>query len=402
MLRVTVSGVTSCENRGVQALVRSVAQGLRQLRPCRITVLTQTPEQDRRLSDDDIEWVADPFVVAKSWRGARSVETVATAAERADALLAATDLLVTTGGDLHTGDYGVSTRYLAAPIAAIGRSIPVAMLAHSIGPFTDPGEARDFARAATRSAVVTVREQISLRYARNSLAIPANTTVLTADPAFLLAAATPERIDEILASSGIGLSRPYVCLAPSNGIAGFRGLDRAGHVGALLRLVAEVRARWRVPVLLIPHVHDSRPANDDRILAAELIRLAGAGDMRALPDGLTAGEYKGVVARSELLVAQRLHAAIGGLSSGVPTLAIGYSHKFDGVLADSYGCGVPLADVHLNIETFVGDSGAGANLLRSVDPDRLRRFLDARLPVVRQRARDNFVLAWRALAGAAP
>ncbi|HUZ26352.1 MAG TPA: polysaccharide pyruvyl transferase family protein [Streptosporangiaceae bacterium] len=400
MPKVIVSGVTSCENRGVEALVTSIAFGLRDCGgACRMTVLTQTPDHDRALAPGDgIEWVADPFVLSRSWSHARPAEPPSQAAERAHALLASADLVLTTGGDLHTSAYGVSTSYLAAPSAALDKGVPVAMIAHSIGPFTDAGERRAFTAAARRSAILTVREQASLDYATTSLGLEGSVVSLTADPAFLLPAAPPGRVDQILASSGIGPDQPYLCLAPSRGIAGFRQLDHASHLAALLRLTGELRRKWGLPIVAIPHVHDSRPANDDRRLVAELA-AAAAGGLRPLSGGLTAAEYKGVVSRSALLIAERLHAAIAGLSSAVPTVAIGYSPKFAGVLAGAYGPAISPEDVHIDVRAFVSDEAAARRLLGNLDIEDLRRHLRERLPLVLGRARENFALAWQAMGG---
>jgi colanic acid/amylovoran biosynthesis protein len=399
-LRVAISGVTSCENRGVEALVRSIALGLSGLGECRITVLTQTPAYDEGLlATPGFECVADPFVASRAWSHARPTEPGEAMAARADALLASTDLLVTTGGDLHTADYGVSRRYLTAPLAASQRGVRVAMLAHTVGPFTEPADVEAFADAARGCAVLTVRESGSLRYLASDLGLTIGASALAADPAFLLPAADRHRVDQLLKTAGVDPRQPYLCLAPSRGIAGFRDLEHAQHNRALLRLVDTLHSVWRLPVLLLPHVHDSRPSNDDRILVAELARAAGTATVRPLIGPLTASEYKGIVARATLLVAERLHAAIGGLSSGVATIAIGYSQKYLGVLADTYGPTVAVNDTHLDIATFVRNDAAADRLVMATDTERLRNALAARLPLVRDRACANFALVDAAMRG---
>ena len=143
--RVVITGVTSCENRGVEALVASITTQLRALGPCHVVVLTQTPVLDRAmLSPLDVTCVADPFVVSSSWRELRSSETSVQVDMRGEALMADADLVIATGGDLYTSDYGVSTAYLSAPRAAQRRGVPVAMLAQSVGPFSQTEDAHNW------------------------------------------------------------------------------------------------------------------------------------------------------------------------------------------------------------------------------------------------------------------
>jgi colanic acid/amylovoran biosynthesis protein len=387
---VIVSGITSCENRGVEALICSIADGLGTLGSCRVTALTQTPDHDAQLLDvPGVECVADPFVFSRSMRhGPREPEAERTA--RREHLLATANLMITTGGDLHTSDYGVSTKYLAAPIEAQQRNVPVAMLGHSVGPFTDPGEAATWCAAARASMFVTIRETSSWRYVVEDLGLDEPHVTLAADPAFLLPAASGDRVDEILTRSGIQPGRPYVCLAPSQGIANLRGLSEQRHRSALLSLISNLIARWHLPVLLIPHVHDSRPYNDDRRLATDLVEHADHPAVRATVGPLTAADYKGITGGSVLTIAERMHAAIGSLSVGVPTVAVGYSRKFLGVLSDTYGADVPIDNVHVGVESFVNDDKQAVRMVEAIDLMALRAALASRLGLARRRALANF------------
>ncbi|MEV0005603.1 polysaccharide pyruvyl transferase family protein [Micromonospora sp. NPDC050980] len=387
---VIISGVTSCQNRGVEALVRCIIEGLGTFGSWRATVLTQTPEQDAALlALPEAECVADPFVVSRSLRTAPPEPEHRLAARR-ERLIASADLVVTTGGDLHTADYGVSTKYLAAPVAAHNHNVPVAMLAHSIGPFSDPAEAEAWCATAQHCAVLTIRETISRRYVVNDLALSDKLVTLAADPAFLLAAAPPEHADGLLTEIGVPPGCPYVCLAPSKGIAALRGLSERQHMSALMSLISCLVSRWRLPILLLPHVHDTRPHNDDRRLVADLAQNVAHPLVRAVPGALNAAQYKAITARSVLTVAERMHAAIAALSSGVPTVTIGYSQKFLGILSDAYGDTIPLDQVHLGVESFITDDKTAARIGDGIDLEPLRSALANRGALIRTRARSNF------------
>jgi colanic acid/amylovoran biosynthesis protein len=390
---LVVSGVTSCDSRGVEALVRSIIAGVQKRGRWRTTVLTQTPVADAALVDlPSTRFVADPFVVSCSLRRSAPPPEEALAAQQRS-LLAGADLMIATGGDIYTFDYGVSTRYLAAPRAALNDGVPVAMLAHSVGPFTQAEEAAAWVSVAADCQVLTLRESVSLRHVVDDLGISDGAATLTADPAFLLSPAPPARVDQVLTDVGLDPAEPFICLAPSRGIAHFRDLDMRRRLLTLQKVVRRLAARFRVPILLVPHAHDSRPENDDRLLTTELVRLDDDAVTRPLVASLNATEYKAIMGRSMLTVAERLHAAIAAMSSGVPTAAIGYSRKFVGILSDTYGETIPLEEIYLDVNAAHEDERIVARLVDALEVDALRAQLVSRLPLIMERAESNFARA---------
>ncbi len=103
-------------------------------------------------------------------------------------------------------------------------------------------------------------------------------------------------------------------------------------------------------------------------------------------------QYKGIAARSALMVAERMHAGIAALSSGVPTVTIGYSRKFAGIMGDTYGDAIPLSRVHLGIESFTEDSSSAARLIERLPLGEMRAALIARQSLIRDRAVASFTM----------
>lgn len=392
MPNILITGITSCESRGVEALARSLVTALTAIADTTVTVLTQTPDLDAEaLAGSGAQCVADPFVVSRSWATMRPVETEHYRRERASLLLEHTDLVLATGGDLHTSDYGVSTPYLAVLDRAQKLGLPTAMIGQSVGPFTDPADQAAFTATACRLDLLTVRESTTLAYLTDSLALPADRVVLSADPAFLLPSASPDRAAQLLADAGLEAAHTYVCLAPSQGVTRYSPITHTQHLDALTRLADTL---WRVrrrPLVLVPHCHDSREHNDDRLLARQIAaRLPGVPVHVVDADGTGAADYKAILGRAELVVSERLHASIGALSSGTPAVALGHSPKFGGVFADTYGPSVPASDVHHDIAAFTADPAAAEPLAR-LDTKKLRDHLATRLPnTVRLATEDIF------------
>jgi colanic acid/amylovoran biosynthesis protein len=299
-------------------------------------------------------------------------------------------LVVASGGDIFSSDYGGPMRQLRPLRAALDAGVPVVFLAQSVGPFRLPKEAAAWTSIARRSALVTVRERISYDYVTGELGLPARLIELTADPAFLLPAAASD--DAEVPMEVDGRDRPIVTVAVSGGISRFGGVDGQRHLAALIEVVRTALDTIGARVVLVAHVQDDAERNDDRVPARALYEHFDRDPRITLAGDVGAAELKALIAGSDMLVAERMHAAIAGLSSGICTVAVGYSIKARGIMRAVLGDDV--ADqMIVSVERFI-EPGVGQGIVReawrvrSEVEERLRQ----RLPGVRRLAGLNFDL----------
>jgi len=129
-----------------------------------------------------------------------------------------------------------------------------------------------------------------------------------------------------------------IAVAASRGISRFTACDSRKHQAQWGSLISRILEELDAQVLLIPHVQDTFMPNDDRLLATEIMRSLGFHPRLHLAGAdHTAAEFKGLISMCDLVVAERMHAAIAGLSSAVCTLAIGYSIKAGGIMSRLLG-----------------------------------------------------------------
>ncbi|MBE6752154.1 MAG: polysaccharide pyruvyl transferase family protein [Ruminococcaceae bacterium] len=83
-------------------------------------------------------------------------------------------------------------------------------------------------------------------------------------------------------------------------------------------------------IALVPHV--VMPMDND-IEALSMLKGDEKRIFRA-SEKLNAREYKYIISKAEILIASRTHATIGAWSTGVPTIAVGYSNKAVGISSD--------------------------------------------------------------------
>ena len=348
--RVLQTGTYSSWNKGDAAMQASTAIAIRQRWPgADVVIGTPFPGQDepfyagiaRTVPCARRRFILASCQIARAslWRLAHDLAGRAPNWLIADAELRATfdaDLVVDLSGDMLTDDYGphVAWSHYIPIINAMLLGRPVFICAQSIGPFRWTGWiARQILR---RAAAVTVRDAISQRYLE-SLGFGHPPVELTADMAFLLEPQSIDRVDEILAMEKISLGTgPVLGVSVSRIIearyAEVKTNDQDGFVQMLATVLDDFARDHRAKVLFVSHVTGPTAEKDDRGLSA-----AVAAAMRT-PADVIYGDYrpeelKGVISRCSLFVGARMHANIAALSSGVPVVALSYSHKTAGIMA---------------------------------------------------------------------
>lgn len=401
MIKVVITTLRPLENRGVEALARSIVEGLiDNFNDIEITVLTNEPELARRaMPQDCVRFVADdafgpPNGVAP-WKLAfprlrRQVRRDLLGRRRpVEEAFRDADLVLVSGGDVFSSTYGTMDRYLWQLEYPIALGKPVLFFAQSIGIFETEAEERSFTSRARRCHF-TVREAISERYLIDRLGIEAARITRTADPAFLLAPAGPA----VLERYGLA-GRRYAAAVVSRGISTFRNLSHDDHVQAWLAAIGTLLDRVD-KVVLVPHVQPvDTPDENDLFLAQELQeKLHHDQRVVVMQDAdLGAHDFKAVLAGAEFAVAERTHGAIGAMSAGVPVLSIGYSIKSEGILRELVADEALLKLSLVPAEMFTPQHAAGI-VARAWDArERFAQELAQSLPEAKRRARLNYEIA---------
>ena len=221
---------------------------------------------------------------------------------------------------------------------ALRRAIPIIYLPQAWGSFVRPEIAK-----ATRSLLSVPgtlcfsRDAQSTQYLEQLLGVPQLAIRESADIAFAFRGGTAEQGTHLLRRMGCDLSRPVIGIAPNMQIYrrahGVGGQNR--YVRSLVTLARHCIQDLDVNVVLLAFEIDAAGSGiDDRYLCA-LISAAIATPERCFRtnDALTATETCAVMSRLELLVGSRFHSLVLSLSQGIPALAIGWSHKYQGLLS---------------------------------------------------------------------
>lgn len=124
----------------------------------------------------------------------------------------------------------------------------------------------------------------------------------------------------------------------------------ADYTLMIANLINNIIQKYDTSVLLIPNEIESG-TDDDKKIAVEINRLVVSDQCDVLDTShLSAMDIKNVISQCEAVIAARYHTIIAALSLGIPVLALGWHHKYKGVLQlfhqDEYLLDVNSMDLH--------------------------------------------------------
>ena len=194
------------------------------------------------------------------------------------------------------------------------------LLPQALGPFEQPGMAEQFRKALDHLDLAFVRDDASQAYVE---AVAPGRPHVHRAPDFtnLLHPELPHRLE--------GLRGLSVVIPNEKMVAGKGDAARARYLGFLKAAVEAIRRSGREATILL---HEGQ---QDRAIAAALNEsLERPAPIVDEPSALVT---KALISTAELAVSSRFHGLVSSLSSAVPSLACGWSHKYLELMAD-YGC----------------------------------------------------------------
>lgn len=413
MATYAIVGGTLWGNRGAEAMVVTAIGEVRERDPgARFLLLSYLPSADRELLADDGVTVVDaaparallvhvPFALV-CWLlrrvGLRWPDTLLPAAVRA--LRRTRALFDVSGISFHDGRLAVVAYNVVCVWPALLLGVPVVRLSQAMGPFQQPLNrlpARWITRASHHSYA---RGRLTAAYLQE-LGVPDEAWSVAADVAFAYReeysltdehAAEVEAVARTIAASR-SEGRGVAALVPSSLV--FQKLAAGGedYVEILADVVAHLRNRG-LAIVVVPNAtragSDSLRNND--IVVVERLRervmeqgSAGSSPQVAFVDfDLNTAGIRRLLAGCELVVTSRFHAMVAGLALGIPTVVMGWSHKYEEVL-EMFGCAEHAIDA-----TQAGD-GLHAMIDRLLDDGgETRKRIGAALPGVVASSRSQF------------
>jgi colanic acid/amylovoran biosynthesis protein len=367
-----VIGGTLWGNRGAEAMVVTTIGRVRDRDPdASFALFSYLPDRDAALAaGSDLEVVdASPKAVAlvhlpvalACWLvglvGLRVPDRLLPAPVRT--LRRSRALFDVTGISFHDGRLAVVAYNLLCLLPALLLGTPVVRLSQAMGPFRHPLNRWPARWVTARSFHTYARGRLTAELVQG-LGVPEERWSVAADVAFAYrptdsitsenedrVVAVAARLDEVRAGGA-----QVVALVPSSLVLKRSLASGSDHVGQLHALVRDLQARGR-HVLLLPNATsaglDTLRNNDLAVIDALVERIATRPDgvevarMTAVDFDLNTAAIRSLIGRCELVITSRFHAMVAALALGVPTLVLGWSHKYEEVL-EMFGVGADAVD----------------------------------------------------------
>ena len=195
------------------------------------------------------------------------------------------------------------------------RGLPVVFLPQMVGPFDRTDTAREFRRICAASSAFFVRDEASLAAAiaagasEEKIQLAPDLTIFEEPDPLLV-----QRIED----------EPFALLVPNRNVLTKDGHGWGEHY--LDRLVAAGKLLQARKVTVRVLIHGAEA--DDAPLAEVLTERLDLDPSRILTDA-DPTRLKAWIARAELIVASRFHAVVAALSTGTPSITLGWAHKYE-------------------------------------------------------------------------
>jgi len=165
------------------------------------------------------------------------------------------------------------------------------------------------------------------------------------DLAFLFQASPKKRALEILEEHKINISSGSLVGIVPNIRVYERSFSEHGnkYVEALRNFIDFIIEKFDATIVLLPYwFREDYP--DDRVVIREITKdLKSKDRVYTINEDFSSADLKAVIGQMDLLIASRFHSVVAGLSMRVPTMVIGWTHKYK-ELMDMIGQGEFLVD----------------------------------------------------------
>ncbi|UCG57799.1 MAG: polysaccharide pyruvyl transferase family protein [Phycisphaerales bacterium] len=322
-------------NKGAEAMVLTVAEAIRERLPD-VSILMRIANlyfADAR---------ANGLIPVKADRPTSAASRLLSKARMARIYLKC-GALIDVGGYQFGDAWGEQVAW--AKSRAVKRSVQfgnlVFFMPQAWGPFSSKGIV-DATRTVIETATLSyVRDETSLA-AVEKLAGEGNPKVRFAhDIAWNFQGADPSVGLKLIRDAGLSAKAGslVVCLTPNVRVyerSEGKGAD-SGYIRCLRDIVDHLCSEHGVQVVLMGHElrrNNSQVMDDRRLCNYLLSCLDESLPVVHLDEVLTAAQVKSVIGNCDLLLSSRYHALIAALSQGIPSAAIGWSHKYDELMAE--------------------------------------------------------------------
>jgi len=344
--RIVLVGATITGNRGAESMLRAALQRIPEFEPdARFTLLSLYPQDDMAENDDPdlrivpfsplhLVLVAFPLAILAGTLARMHLPYRFLLRTRSLQAIDNADLMIDLSGISFVDGRGAILLYnVLLVLLPVALRTPLMKYAQALGPFHKRLNRFCARWLLPKVATIAARGRVTRSFL-DELKLPPDAVELCTDAAIAMQVGphAHQAIEPMLQEPLF--QRPVVGVSASSVVHKLclkRGLDYPEMMATFIRFLME--KGYNVCLL----AHSARPgrtsAKNNDLPVCRQIATAVSRPECVFPDqALSAEALRALIGECRFLVAARFHAMISGLAVGVPTMQVGWSHKYAEVL----------------------------------------------------------------------
>ncbi len=293
-----ISGYYGFKNNGDDSLLMAMISNLKSVdKNVKIVVLSKKPEETKNIYNVDSISRLNIFKILK--------------------YMTKTKVFVNGGGSLIQDVTSSKSLYYYLFILklAILKKLKIMVYANGIGPVNKPLNKKFVKKIVDKVDIITLREHGS-KDTLSEMNIKNKNVYITADPAFTIQTASDKEVNAILSENNICEDDKFICVS-------VRRWQKSGDILTykFSQVFDNIAKKYGLKILFVPMQYP----ND--YIFSKSVADNMTSDCLVLEKSYDADKLMGIIAKSELVVAMRLHALIYSACSKTPTIGLIYDPK---------------------------------------------------------------------------
>jgi colanic acid/amylovoran biosynthesis protein len=156
-------------------------------------------------------------------------------------------------------------------------------------------------------------------------------------------------------------------------------------IQSMAKIMDRIIEEHKAKILFIAHVTGPSISKDDRIIAKKVLeKMKNKRSATVLSGNYRPEELKGLISECDVFLGSRMHSNIAALSTNVPTVAIGYSHKTTGIMRS-----LGMSEFELKIDNLEIDKLYATIVKAYNDKLKLISRLNYEIKKIKDKSREN-------------
>ncbi len=300
------------------------------------------------------------------------------------------NLIIDLSGDSLSDNHNFSVLPFLNDCIALFLRKKIVAFSQSIGPF-NPLMKPLALFYLNRANLLFIREKESLKLLQKISCQNPNIQLIP-DVAFCLPSVSTARVQQILNAEDLTKTDATPLVGVGTSVVLYKLSKDKSYLEMMARLSDYIVEKLNAHVILVPHVINDDEINDIDIAIQVHRRAKNKNAITVLKGNYEPQEIKGIIGTCELFIGARMHSNIASTSLSVPTISIGWSLKYIGIMESLH-----LADYCCDINTVSFNELISKIDDAWVNKDRIRQRLLEEIPQMQNKVLEKSLLVKKLL-----